>query len=239
MPKTAELSAPVRKLPTLNDLYSVETLDEIETSAELTMLLNSDPNPKWVKTQDGIPYLPIDRIKWLLSRIFVEWQIEVKDSKQLWNGVGVTVRIHYRHPSGEWRFTDGVGAAPIQFKKDMLPIAENLNQKSIQKAFPSAESFAVKNAAKKLGRLFGARLSKQDEEMDYDSVIGRFDTLPISSEELNALESDIDASTIDREGLMDFLKTSYAVTALSELPRNLLQTVRMRITSANNHDVNS
>ncbi len=243
-----------RKLPTLNDLYSLETLDALETSAELALLLNSEPMPKWLLVDDGkskqpvmynpkehkglIPYIPIDRIKWLLSRIFVEWQIDVKQSYQLWNGVGVAVRIHYRHPSGEWRFTDGVGAAPVQFKSGTSPLPENLNQKSIQKALPSAESFAVKNAAKKLGRLFGARLTKQDEEMDYD-FSGRFESLPISEEELISLESEIASSKIDRSDLMEFLKTSYNVNSLSDLNRTQHQVTRMRITSANNHNGNS
>jgi hypothetical protein len=241
MPKNTSIvpATEPRKLPTLNDLYSEETLDALETSAGLTVLLNSEPNPKWIKVQDGIPHIPIDRVKWLLSRIFAEWQWEVRNSMQLWNGVAVAGRIHYKHPSGEWRFTDGVGAAPIQFKKDQPPIPENLNQKSIQKAYPSAESFALKNAAKKLGKLFGARLTGRDEEMDYDAVLGRFDSLPISEEDLAALESEIDSSKINRVALLKFLRINYQVETLSDLPRNLLQTVKMRITSANNHDGNS
>lgn len=223
-------TAPVRQLPKLDDLYSDETLDALETSAELAVLLNAEPNPKWIKVQDGIPYLPVDRVKWLLSRIFVEWQWEVRHSMQLWNGVAVAGRIHYRHPSGEWRFTDGVGAAPVQFKKDTSPLPENLNQKSLQKAYPSAESFALKNAAKKLGKLFGARLS-QNDEFDYGLVLDRFDALPISPDEQAVLNESIAASGIDESALAEFLGHP-----LQGLPKGLLSKANSRIISYQSHN---
>lgn len=58
--------------------------------------------------------------------------------------------------TGRIRNVDGVGAWPIQLDSGAKPLEiEKIKQDAIQKNAPAAESLALKNAAKKLGNLFG------------------------------------------------------------------------------------
>src|SRR5699024_1783410 len=55
--------------------------------------------------------------EFLLKMIFKNYQIEVRDTKHVFNGVACTVRIHYKNPvDGQWYYHGGVGAAEIATK---------------------------------------------------------------------------------------------------------------------------
>src|SRR5699024_3833000 len=146
----------MNKLPTVSELY--QNAEISEKKDQLNYLLNQEPNQKWVKQNkyaNNSLYLPIDRVEWLLKRIFKHYKIEVREVKQLFNGVSCTVRLHYQHPiTGEWSFHDGVGSAQIQTKKGSSPAdLGNINNNAIQLVVPIAKSEAVKNASKTFGRL--------------------------------------------------------------------------------------
>src|SRR5699024_560937 len=110
--------------------------------------------------------------EWLLKRIFKHYKIEVREVKQLFNGVSCTVRLHYQHPiTGEWSFHDGVGSAQIQTKKGSSPAdLGNINNNAIQLVVPIAKSEAVKNASKTFGRLFGSDLNRKSNA-DYQGLL--------------------------------------------------------------------
>lgn len=228
---------PRRELPSLNELYENDTLELLESDAKLAVLLNAPPNPTWIKAKQGVKYLPIARVRWLLSRIFVEWKPEILHSFQAWNGVCVAARIHYRHPSGEMRFVDGAGAAKIQFKKDTLPLPENIVQDSLERAYPAAYSFALKNAAKNLGRLFGARLNEGEDDIDYDLVLSRFDSMPVEELEIAEIEALLNGISDSefRKRLCDFL----GVKSLAELPKHKVKQAKARILDAINNGAKS
>jgi hypothetical protein len=122
-------------------------------------------------------YLPIERIEWLLTRIFISWRVEIKDSKLIGNSVVVTVRLHYKSVvTGEWEYQDGIGASPLQTDKDAGAIEFNkLKSGAVQMAAPSAETYAIKDAAEKLGKLFGKDLNRKDT-MNYDALANTFET---------------------------------------------------------------
>jgi hypothetical protein len=130
-------------------------------------LLNQNPDPKWVKEHPfirGYKYLPIERVEYLLKAIFKNYKIEITGQGQSFNGVWVTVRVHYLHPiSGEWQFHDGIGASQLQTAKGTSPAdLANINNGALSMAFPNAKSIAIKDACDHFGLYFGSDLNRKD-----------------------------------------------------------------------------
>lgn len=120
-------------------------------------LVNKDRSPYW--------YLPIDKVEWLLTRIYgAFWKREILTSYVAFNAAVVVVRLHFCIPGTDtWLFHDGIGSAPIQMAKganaaDLSAIKHD----GTQKAFPSALSYALSNAASRIGKIFGSDLNKED-----------------------------------------------------------------------------
>ena len=109
-------------------------------------------------------YLPIDKVEVLLDYIFQEWKIEVLSTQALFNSICVTVRLHYVNPTnGQWYFHDGVGAAAVQVDKGaMAGDLSAIKSSAVQMAAPAAKSYAMKDAAQHLGKLFGRDLNRRD-----------------------------------------------------------------------------
>jgi len=156
-------------LPKINDLYT----DKVATvkADQFMALLNHEPKAEWVKIHPFIKnykYLPIERIEYLLKTIFKSYRIEITGQGQSFNGVWVTVRVHYLHPvTGEWMYHDGIGAAQLQTKSGTSPAdLQNINNNALGMAFPIAKSEAFKNACKSLGKLFGSDLNRK-EDIEY------------------------------------------------------------------------
>ncbi len=154
------------KLPKIQELYR----DKLTTQKDdvLQVLLNQPPDARWVKEHPfirGYKYLPIERVEYLLKTIFKRYRIEVTGQGTAFNGVWVTVRVHYVHPvTGEWEYHDGIGASQIQTKKGASPAdLANINNNAIGMAFPIAKTEAVKNACKSFGKLFGSDISRNEE----------------------------------------------------------------------------
>ena len=151
-------------LPKIKDIYEVENVQENDA---LMVLLNQPPLPVWVKKHPFISnykYLPIERIEYLLKTIFKRYRIEITGQGQAFNGVWVTVRVHYLHTiTGDWDYHDGIGAAQLQTKKGTSPAAlENINNGAISMAFPIAKTVAIKDACDHFGKLFGSDLNRKD-----------------------------------------------------------------------------
>lgn len=152
-------------LPKLNDLY--EDRDMAYKNDILLAYLNQPPLEEWIKTNpyaNNSRYLPIERVEFLLRSIFKEHKIEIRSQGHSFNGVWVTVRVHYKNPiTGEWLFHDGTGAKEMQVKKGTSPAdLSNINTGSLEKAYPLAESLAIKDACHKFGKLFGSDLNRKD-----------------------------------------------------------------------------
>jgi hypothetical protein len=152
-------------LPTLADLTG--DIEIAYKNDQLNLLLNQPPPAQWVKTHPfikGYNYLPIDKVELLLRKIFKEYRIEITGQGTAFNGVYVTVRVHFRSPiTGDWLFYDGIGAAQLQTKKDTSPAdLANINNGAISMAFPIAKTIAIKDACDHFGSLFGANLNRKD-----------------------------------------------------------------------------
>lgn len=168
-------------LPTLADLYG--DIEVKERANALNILLNQPPKKEWLKDHptaknikgQPIKYIPIERIEFLLTRIFIKWRVEVLTIQLIGNSVVVTVRLHYLNPlDNSWEWTDGIGAAPLQTDRGAGATDFNsLKSASVQIAAPAAESYAIKDAAEKLGKLFGKDVNRADA-ISYDILAKNF-----------------------------------------------------------------
>lgn len=158
-------------LPTIAELTTdIESASKLD---KLQVLLNQQPPEKWIKYHPFIKdrqgnlthrYLPIDKVEYLLRRIFKQYRIEITGQGTAFNGVWVTVRVHYLHPvMNDWNYVDGIGAIQLQTKQGSSPAdLGNINNGAISMAFPHAKTLAIKDACDNLGTLFGADLNRRD-----------------------------------------------------------------------------
>lgn len=190
----------MNKLPALKDLYE-GNLELKAGQNDLNILLNQPPKPEWVKDHPfakGVKYIPIERIEYLLTRLFIKWRVEVKQIQTIANSCVVTVRLHYQNiEDNDWGWQDGIGAAPIQTEKDSGAMDWNkVRTDSVMKSAPAAESYAIKDAAEKIGKIFGKDLNRKDE-IGYDSLAGMIPEEKITISQLGWAEELVRKSTIE------------------------------------------
>ena len=154
------------KLPTIAELFN-DNLEEAYKNEQLNLLLNQAPPASWVKKHPYIKdynYLPIDKIEYLLRRVFKQYKIEVLREGTSFNGVYVVVRVHYLNPiTNEMCFHDGIGAQQLQTKQGASAAdLANINNGALSMAFPIAKTIAIKDACDHFGNLFGANLNRKD-----------------------------------------------------------------------------
>jgi len=154
--------------PTVAELFEQsDSLTTAYANDQLNALLSVQPPTAWVKEHPYIKnhkYLPIDKVEYLLRKIFKEFRIEVLSSGTAFNGVVVTVRVHYINPAtGEWSYHDGIGAIQLQTAKGTSPAdLANINNGALSMAYPLAKTLAIKDACDMFGNLFGANLNRRD-----------------------------------------------------------------------------
>jgi len=165
------------KLPSIAEIYNNDTMPVIMKDSLFQVLVNQEPKEDWILihpiTKDK--YIPIERIEWLLTNIFLNWKVEIKTVQLMANSVVVTVRLHYyNHASKEWTYQDGVGAAPLQTDKGAGAIEfDKIKSSAVQIGAPAAESYAVKDAAEKIGKLFGKDLNRK-QFIVFDSLEDKY-----------------------------------------------------------------
>jgi hypothetical protein len=175
-----------RDLPTIEQLYKENDKVILAQSNNLNKLMNNPPLDKWLKkhpiakkkvngVQVPIDYIPIERVEWLLTSIFINWYSEVKEVQLIAHSICVTVRLFYQSPiTGEMIWQDGVGACPLQTDSGASASDwSKIKSSSVQIAAPAAESYAIKDAAEKIGRIFGKDLNRADQ-IGYDNLDVKF-----------------------------------------------------------------
>lgn len=160
--------------------YKVPTLAEVQADLpaateqdKFNVLLNQPPPKSWIKKNKFVKikdengnmvsaeYLPIDKVEYLLLKIFGKWRREIKDIKVAGNSIMATVRVWVWHPIKlDWDWHDGVGAVSIQTDSGAGNDAEAMKKDAFQKGAPAAVSYAVKDAAECFGKIFGKDLNK-------------------------------------------------------------------------------
>ena len=161
------------ELPKLADLMNTDLI-KLEEVNQLNILLNQQPPDNWLKVnpmEKKLRYLPIERVEYLLTRLFFEWKVEIKKTQLIGNSVCCEVRLHYFNPvTDAWDWQDGVGAAPLQTEKGAGATDFNkLRSNAVMLAAPAAKSYAIKDAAHMLGAIFGKNLNRADQA-NYDSL---------------------------------------------------------------------
>lgn len=154
------------KAPTLSEIFS-DNIEEAFKGEQLNLLLNQPPKKEWIKTHPYISnykYLPIDKVEFMLRKLFQRYRIEITGQGTAFNGVWVTVRVHYLSPiTGEFDYHDGIGACQLQTAKGTSPAdLGNINNGALSMAFPIAKTVAIKDACDHFGNIFGANLNRKD-----------------------------------------------------------------------------
>lgn len=154
------------KAPSLAEIFE-DNLEAAFKGEQLNLLLNQPPKPQWIKTHPYISnykYLPIDKVEFMLRKLFQRYRIEITGQGTAFNGVWVTVRVHYLNPlTGEFDYHDGIGAAQLQTAKGTSPAdLGNINNGALSMAFPIAKTVAIKDACDHFGNIFGANLNRKD-----------------------------------------------------------------------------
>lgn len=186
-----------QQLPTIAELFA-DNLELAFKHEELNLLLNQEPKAEWVKEHPyikGYKYLPIDKVEFMLRKIFKRFRIEITGQGTAFNGVWVTVRVHYLNPAtNEMQYHDGIGAMQLQTAKGTSPAdLININNGALSMAFPAAKTVAIKDACDHFGKLFGCDLNRRD-------------TLSFSADSALQKSSGIDQSIIDDIERIDTLE---------------------------------
>lgn len=180
-------------IPTIAEIYAAGAdMPALQKDSVLQVLLNQPPKPEWLKDHPiakkevlngqgqkvkvPIKFIPIERLEWLLTNIFIKWKVEIKSSKLMANSVVVEVRLHYfDHVMNEWHWQDGIGAQPLQTDQGSGAVDFNhIKSNAVQIAAPAAESYAVKDAAEKIGKIFGKDLNRAETNISYDSLADKY-----------------------------------------------------------------
>lgn len=172
MPENTQLTTTEpSKLPTLQELFE-ENIELAGKQEGLNAILSAQPPKAWIKEhpfikdRDGVhhKYLPIEKVEFLLRKIFKQYRIEITGQGTAFNGVWVTCRVHYFSPvTNQMEWHDGIGACQLQTKAGTSPSdLVNINNGALSMAFPIAKTFAIKDACDMLGNIFGANLNRKD-----------------------------------------------------------------------------
>lgn len=185
-------------LPTIEELYTGS--EELVKRNQLNVILNQPPHKDWVKIHPQIKtmeykYLPIERIEFLLTAIFIEWHFSINDIKLIGNSVVVIGTLYVTNPiTGKEMFQDGVGAAPLQTERGAGAIEfDKLKSGAVMMAAPAAESYALKDAAEKFGKIFGKDLNRKDE-ISYLSLLDRYKSTKFGDDNVSEINN---CSTLD------------------------------------------
>lgn len=166
----SELSKHLSKEQTQSMLLEMYTSSDDISIADIELfnqIVNVDPPKAWLKSHPfikGYEYLPIDKVEWLMRKLFKDWRVEILREGTSFNGVYVVVRVHYYHPAKkQYVCQDGIGAEELQTKSghnasDMGAI----NPRALSMAYPKAKTAAVKDACDHIGRIFGGDIGRKD-----------------------------------------------------------------------------
>lgn len=190
-----QTTKPIHKLPTIAEIYAAsDNMPSLQKDSVIQVLLNNAPMPEWQKDHPTakkevlingqkvkvpIKFIPIERIEWLLTNIFIRWRVKVKKVQLIANSVTVTVRLYYYdHVMEKWEWQDGIGAQPLQTDQGAGATDFNkIKSNAVQIAAPAAESYAVKDAAEKIGKIFGKDMNRAESNISYEALGKKYENV--------------------------------------------------------------
>lgn len=135
---------------------------------EFKKILDTPPKKAWIhsnKYANNAKYISIHVIEDLLNKLFPFWELkQVGQPQILGNSIVVSVELRVFNPLiNQWISYAGIGAVPIELKGGSDPTDfTKMNAKAMHKNVPAAMAYAMKNAAKKIGKIFGSHLNTTD-----------------------------------------------------------------------------
>ena len=120
-------------------------------------------------------YVPIEATQEILTYLFGSYKTKVVSTQLMVNAVIASVEVTVIHPASgrEWKVA-GSGAGIIQVRggANALEIS-SINPVAMELASGKALSYAVHNAAKRYGRIFGGYLGRNEDQQSavYDTFI--------------------------------------------------------------------
>lgn len=135
---------------------------------KFTRTLNIAPIKEKIRTHQGAQYLPISVVEKDLDKVYFGLvQYELLKFTHVLNEVVVEARIKVFHPViNQWMNYDGIGSAILQQDANtkVMDFMTFKKGNAMQLAAPKAYAEAIKNAAKKIGKRFGADLNRKEED---------------------------------------------------------------------------
>jgi hypothetical protein len=253
-----------KPLPKIDELYgNIELAGKFNS---LNRLLNCEPKKEWLKPhpfakrkyfdekgqehEGPALFIPISIVEYLLTSIYLKWRVEIKTTQLIGNSVEVTIRLHVLDPiTGEWDWQDGIGASPVHTEKGAGATQfDKILTYSVMTAAPAAESFAVKDAAEKFGKIFGKDINRRDwlsyTTLDNKLDLSKLQAAPEQYSELFSLlysaEIDPEEKDILQEKLQGFISIEefYSIKKqLTDLQMNEVDQVRNGKTSYSNGEL--
>ena len=160
---------PVEKkkpIESLVHLLDKEDREALKRAFDIKQMFNANPPRAWLKKHKIIAnyfYLPIDKVELLLDTMTLNWECEIISYNLIANSICVQCRLKVTHLDGSVRVMDGIGAAPIQVNAGASPIDQTqMKSNAIMIGLPAAYGYALKNAAKRLGKIFGRDVERED-----------------------------------------------------------------------------
>jgi hypothetical protein len=166
-------------------MLSPLAIREIDALQKFQSKLNIQPKIVVEESIGGekFVHIPVSVIENTLKKYFFGlYKIECVDYRMIVNEICVHARISVYHPIlREWMSYDGLASINVQQDKDSLvkDFMSTKKKNALHKNLPAAYAFAIKNAAKKIGKVFGADLNRKHE----DSYVGF--TFNADKEEIN------------------------------------------------------
>lgn len=155
--------------------YDPEALKIFREAMEnFTTRINRAPKKENIQTHQGYQYLPISFVEKKLDQMYFGLvQYECMSYQQIFNEMVCHARIKVFHPVAlTWLNYDGIGSSVIQQDANTKVCDFNFNKKAnaMQLASPKAYAEAIKNAAKKIGKIFGSDINRKFED-EYQPIV--------------------------------------------------------------------
>lgn len=184
-----------KKLPTIAELVKGDITIPGKLENDLNILLNQQPPSNWLKVNQyagNSQYLPIDKVEYLLTKIFIDWFLVSKSVQMIGNSIATIGTLYYRpvfdylkdeifkcknetekielqkiyytRKKEDWyNKHDGQGAAQIQVEAGEKPSDfDKIKAYGVAIAVGKSKSVAISDAADNIGRIFGKDLNRKD-----------------------------------------------------------------------------
>ena len=186
--------------------------------------LNKKPQNVATNQQQGnYKYLPISHVQNLLNQIFLtRWQVKNFDYREIHMQLCGTLELWVFNPiTKEWLVRQGTAATQIRCDRNSgKPIKNGLSMD-----LPRLQADCIKNAAKSLGKVFGADLNRKIED-HYKTHFSNY--VESQSYDISKVSKQVDAcnNTLELLALMDsnpYFAQDAELCAIFEERKNELQ----------------